>query len=190
MHAPTVVLVLFVGFASACMPRSSAPLPSAGVDERLVGVWLAEVDGERVEATVTRAEERLHVVTVATDVDDAEDEPERMVFEATSSAIGGSDYLSFRVIEWTDDDDVSLEGFYFCLYELAPADSLAVRCLATDPVVADVEAGLVAGTVERGEYVTEVTLTADGAALAAYLAAADPERLFFTDQPLSFRRGP
>lgn len=198
MRVWTFVSVLFVGFAVlACMPRSQVPLPTAGnsADGRLVGVWIAEADGERVEFAVSRAgEDRLRVVALAfaaEDEDDGDGGPERMVLDATTSEIGGRGYLSITVIESGEDDedeDFEPEGFYICLYELEPGDTLAVRCLATDPVVEDVEAGQVAGTVERGEYVTEVTLTADGAALARYLRSSDTDRLFFVDEPLMFRR--
>ena len=53
--------------------------------------------------------------------------------------------------------------------------------------IEDVEAGLLAGSVNRGEWVDEVTVSSDGAALVAYLAAADGKRLF-EEEAATFRR--
>ena len=50
--------------------------------------------------------------------------------------------------------------------------------MSEEPVILDIEAGKLAGEVDEGRFATEVDITATTAELAAYVAAADPERVF------------
>ena len=178
-----------VALLGGCMPSFEHALPADDpADSRLLGLWSAENDEGTMIAEVRElGGGRLEVVLIE---GTAAGEPvaggERMVFVTTTTAIGEAHYLSVEVTE-SSDEDFDPEGYFFCLYDVTDGAVLEIRCLRTEPLIEDVEAGLLAGSVDRGEWVDEVTVSSDGAVLVAYLAAADAKRLF-EEEAITFRR--
>jgi hypothetical protein len=182
------ICALAVAVLGGCMPQFDQPLPGdSPADPALLGEWHVENDdGVMVTRVSERDDGRLTLLMLQGSAEgQAIEDGERMVLAAATTAIGKQRYLSVELIE-SSDEDVEPQGHFICLYAIAEP-TLSVRCMGTDAVIEDVEAGLLAGTVKRGEYVDEVIIHADGAAVAAYLAKAKVERLF-DPEALTFER--
>ncbi|MDP6954004.1 MAG: hypothetical protein QGF53_14720 [Alphaproteobacteria bacterium] len=182
--------LLFAALATAlltgCLPQFDHPLPGdSPADPALLGEWHVENDeGVMLTRVSERDDGRLTLLMLHSAEGQAIEDGDRMVLAAATTTIGKQRYMSIEIIE-SSDEDVAPQGHFICLYAIAEP-VLSVRCMATDPVIEDVEAGLLAGTVKRDEYVDEVYIHADGATVAAYLAKAKVERLF--EEALTFDR--
>ena len=189
MRTPLSLAFVAVALLGGCMPSFEHALPADDpADSRLLGPWSAENDEGTMIAEVRElGGGRLEVVlNEGTAAGKLVPDGERMVFVTTTTAIGKARYLSVEVTE-SSDEDFDPEGYFLCLYDIIDGTVLEIRCLGTEPLIEDIEAGLLAGSVNRGEWVDEVTVSSDGAALAAYLAAADTKRLF-EEEAITLRR--
>jgi hypothetical protein len=63
-------------------------------------------------------------------------------------------------------------------YDISAEGILSIHMMSWEALAKDVRAGRVAGRVESGEQWDDVLLTGESDALVAYIAAADPERIF------------
>lgn len=188
MVSRLLLSVFAAALLGACMPQFDLPLPAdTPADPAMLGEWRVENDdGVMITRVTARDDGRLALLMLqGSSEGEAVEDGDRMVLAAATTAIGKQRYLSVEIIE-SSDEDVEPEGHFICLYAIAEP-ILSVRCMGTDAVIEDVEAGLLAGTVKRGEYVDEVFIHADGAAVAAYLAKAKVERLF-EPEALTFQR--
>lgn len=189
MRTPLTLAFAAAVLLGGCMPSFEHALPADDpADSRMLGLWSADNEEGTVLAEVRElGGGRLELVaSEGTDAGEPVPDGERMIFVTTTTAIGDARYLSVEVTE-SSDEDFDPEGYFLCLYDVIDGTVLEIRCLRTEPLIEDIEAGLLAGTVERGEWVDDVTVSSDGAALAAYLAAADTKRLF-EEETITFRR--
>ncbi len=148
--------LLLAAFAAAllagCMPQFDHPLPGdTPADSALLGEWHVENDdGLMITRVSERDDGRLTLLMLQGSAEgQAIEDGDRMVLAAATTAIGEQRYLSVEIIE-SSDEDVEPQGHFICLYGIAEP-VLSVRCMAIDPVIADVEAGRLEGTVKRGE---------------------------------------
>ncbi len=188
-HAPLAWLV-FGLFLAGCTPRTLSPLPMSETgdnDARLLGEWVGSTEDETIHATVSRLPDgRLRIIAVPLDRDETNRDDETLVVDAATAHLANGDYMTASVIRIGDDTDTG-EGYVVCRYTFTATGEVEISIMSEDAVIADVEAGTVAGIVTRGKWIDEVSITAPSAALANYIAAADPERLF-ANSLAAFRR--
>jgi hypothetical protein len=182
-----VGLALLLGLV-ACVPESRHPLSdpeTATIDERLVGLWAGRFgEANAYLHFLPRSEGEMEIIAVSRGV---EGESGWSVFTTVSGAIGETWYMSVK--GRLDDGEPWREGgggFFLCRYRISAEGELLVWMLGAEAAVAAIAGGL-GGRVEKGRFFDDIEITASTAELAAYLATADPKKLF-TDPIGSFRR--
>ena len=173
-------LLLAVGL-SGCFPESVNPLstPEGSIqDKDLSGMWYggpSDEEGDRIYlGFLPRDNNQTDIMALGFDNDDGS----WMLMSMWATEIAGHRYMSLKFVsedgEPIEDDD----GYYFlCRYVIDEDGQLTVWNLATDPVTAEIKAGL-PGDVSQGQWITSVTLTATTDELIEFLKTKDPLELF------------
>ncbi len=184
-------LVSIVLLLSACIPESKHPLPlpvDGKGDDRLIGRWIPAEEGEEGYADVAAAGGgRYQVKMISYDEDGPNDNPDITEMEILTTRIGEQWFMTVVGIDEPDEGGPDEPLYMILRYDITAEDDLLIRPMNWKALAPDVRAGLVAGETKPGEYWEDVHLTADSEALAAYIAAADPERIFAVE-PLPMRR--
>jgi hypothetical protein len=189
---PVILLLPFVLFLSACIPDSRHPLPPPADgegDDRLIGRWIAADEGERGYAEVTSAGGgRYHVRMVSFD-DDGPDAGtiDESAMDVVTTRIGGRWFMTVTSFSKPEEGGPEESRYLIARYDITAQGEWLIYLMGWEPLAEDVRAGRVAGEVKPAEMWEDVLLTADSEALAAYIAAADPERIF-AGHPLHMRR--
>jgi hypothetical protein len=184
------VVLAFVLALAACVPTSRHPLTApqdAVKDGRLIGLWTGMVDDERVYFHfIDKGDEDLHAVGASHG--DGDRRGGWSAYGIRTARLGATWYLTAEVLV-EDGKSVAEEDdrYLLCRYQITASGELEVWLMSEEPVILDIEAGKIAGQVDEGRFATEIELTAPSAELAAYVAAADPERVF-GDLFLTLRR--
>lgn len=159
-------------------PGSKHPLTdpaAAKADPRLAGTFVGALEGARtVLHLFPKTGASLDLVLVG---DDKEKGAAVLVFDAFPSVVGGRTYLNLRSKTFQGpygEDPKLAEEWIFARYEVSPRGALTLWVMTEDEVKAAVEAGKLQGQVTEGD----VHLTASSPELAAFVAAADPAKLF------------
>lgn len=169
-----------VAMLAACVPTTRHPLigPEGGVtDGRLTGLWTGVVDKQRVYFHfIAQDEDGFHLLGATHG--GPEERGGWSAYDVRTARLGAARYLSVKLLvddgKVVDDD----ERFLACRYRIGPTGELLVWTMSEEPVILDIEAGKLAGEVDQGRFATSIDITATTAELAAYVAAADPERVF------------
>lgn len=184
-------LVSIVLLLSACIPESKHPLPlpvDGKGDDRLIGRWIPAEEGEEGYADVAAAGGgRYQVKMISYDEDGPNDNPDITEIEILTTRIGDQWFMTVVGIDEPDEGGPDEPLYMIVRYDITAQGDLLIRTMNLEALAEDVNAGLVAGEVKSSELWEDVQLTADSEALAAYIAAADLERVFAGD-PLPMRR--
>lgn len=176
----TAVMPLFwvLVLLSACIPDSRYPLPpppDGKGDDRLIGRWVSEEENEKGYADVAPAGGGYYHVLIKDGPDDTDAETE---MDIVTTSIGGRWYMTMIGAEQTEEAGSKEPRYHIAHYDFTAQGELAIQLMSWEALAEDVRAGRVAGEVKPGEHWDDVLLTAGSEALAAYIAAADPDRIF------------
>jgi hypothetical protein len=175
---PAILLVSVLLLLSACIPESKYPLPAPADgkgDDRLIGRWVSVEEDEKGYADIGRVDGGYYHVLIKDGPDDADAETE---MDIVTTLIGGQWYMTIIGGEQTEDAGAKEPRYLIARYVLTAQGELTIQLMSSEAVAEDVRAGRVAGEVKPGEHRDDVLLTAESEALAAYIAAADPDRIF------------
>lgn len=185
--AKFVALALAALSLSACVSLKEPIGTSVGFknDPALEGLWVGRTDKDKAITYV-------HVILNDDDTMTAigvtprhgDDKAAWGTLEMTTVRLGANRYLNEREI--SDDggppkDASNTAGDSASAYYRLDGDTLTISMLDLDKVAKEVDAGRVAGIVHRDDksrQVQSVEVTADGAALDAWLAKPDAPKLF------------
>jgi hypothetical protein len=166
---------------SCSPPRSLHPLSDpaqAKADPRLAGTWVGKIDEEWMYLHLYPKEgAALDLVLVG---GDGKNGAGVVVFDAFPSVIAGRSYLNLRAKvfrgEYGSDPEI-LPDYIFARYAIAKDGALTLWHMDDEgPVKEALTSGALTGTpAAKGE---DVRLTSDSATLAAFVARADPDKLF------------
>lgn len=165
---------------SACLVETEATLgdPDAGTfDQRLVGNWYAGKGGDAVMLSVIRDERtpggyRAVFVNINAFADGT---IEGTRYAVSRTVLNGRSYLNVRRVGGSIADSPSATVIS---YDLRDDGTLVLRMMQPKEVIAAIEAGKLKGTFKKGQYVDEAKITSPRAELAAFIGAADREKLF------------
>ena len=165
---------------SACLVETEATIADADAkafDTRLVGSWYAGKGGEAMILAIIKDEKnegayRAVFVNVNPFADGA---IEGTRYSVWRTVVNGQSYLNVRRIGGSIADTPAVT---IASYDIAADGTLVLRLMDTKQVIAAIEAGKLKGTFKKGQYVDEVSITSPRAELAAFIAAADREKLF------------
>lgn len=178
--ARVVAAFAIMALLAACVPTTRNPLlgPEDGVtDGRLTGLWTGMVDKQRVYFHfIAQNDDGYHVLGLTHG--GPEEHGGWSAYGVRTVRLGEARYMSVEPLvddgKLVDDD----ERFIACRYRIGPTGELLIWTMSEEPVILDIEAGKLAGQVDEGRFGTSIDITATTAELAAYVAAADPERVF------------
>jgi len=180
-------MLAFALVAGACYPMTGQPVGSTGAmtpDTRLIGTWKGRVgndedDGQVYVHFLARDEATIEAMMVRPTQGDENGGWSN--FAITTGKVGSRTYLNGA---WLLDDGKPLDdappGTTPLYYRFEPGGRLRMFALDSDMVAAAVKSGEIAGTVKEG-WIPEIHVTADSAALDAFIAAHDPQALFSVD---------
>ncbi|MBE9556909.1 MAG: hypothetical protein IMF08_08635 [Proteobacteria bacterium] len=178
----SVALVL-----SACIPDSRNPLPSSADgegDDRLIGRWFSGNEGEEYADVAAAAGDRYKVRMVSINEGGPSDSPGMSEFDILATRIGENRYMTIVGFDELKERGPDNPLHMILRYEITDGGQLLIWIMNLEAVGEDVHADRIAGQVIRRN---EIRLTADSAALAAYIASSDVARIFAGD-PLPMRR--
>lgn len=181
---PGLVAVLLL--LSACIPDSRYPLPRPADgkgDDRLIGRWIFVGEAEKGHVDISSAGGGRYHVRIQNGPDASLRKTE---MDLVPTRIGGQ--LIMTVIGFGPPEEGGPEGAPHLIvrYAITAQGDLLIYPMNLEALAEDIRAGLVEGEVKPGEIWENVSLTADSEALAAYIVAADPERIF-ADHPIHMR---
>lgn len=166
--------------ATACVVETEATLGDADpttFDQRLVGNWYAGKGGDAVILSIIRDDRtpggyRAVLVNINAFADGA---TEGTRYAVSRTVLNGQSYLNIRRIGGGGTD---MPAATVLSYDLREDGTLVLRMMQPKEVIAAIEAGKIKGTFKKGQYVDEAKITSPRAELAAFIAAADREKLF------------
>ncbi len=163
-------LVLLVPLA-ACLVELKTPLsdPSqASYDEKLIGIWRAEKDGERIEIVVTPNKALAGTMNIRySESKNQTPKPrETLSFRAWRASIGGRNYLTLV----PSDGKVAQSGRQFAVFYEIKGDGLEFALMRELPVADAIRAGKLEGTFAEKPHVSKVVVSAPRAKFAAFIA--------------------
>ena len=179
LWAGSIALGLVLG---GCLPvTSSSPLGTtvaASLDPQLAGIWKGKLGAstESVYVAFYPGHDGVAKIVVLASPS-AGDEGGWTVFEARGALLGDNTYLDAREIE---DDGKAPDprlAHVIILYKVGSDGRLALYLIDEDVARAAIGKGLIAGTIEPGEY-GDVSITAAPPALDAFFASAAGRALF------------
>lgn len=180
---------------SACFVTSDVPIrgkDGAGAsDARLVGLWqgVPENPGEDTPVFMFQreAEGRLTLIMAELGGADAPRDP-WSIYEAVTAEVKGETFVSLRPVAPVDREP-EWPGYMVFRYAIAPDGELSLAGGNQEAWASLVDAGKLAGRVERGSATVQVHLTATEDALRAVLESSDTNALFAPDpKPLRLSR--
>lgn len=172
-----ILLVPVLLLLSACIPDSKYPLPPPADgkgDDRLIGRWVSMEEDEKGYADISSSGGGRYLVRIV----DKPDRDEEARYEILTTAIGDRWYMSILPVGRAEDTSPKTRPYMIAIYDISGEGILSIRLMSWEALAEDVRAGRVAGKVESGKDWDDVLLTAESEALSAYVAAADPERIF------------
>lgn len=181
-----MLLVPVLLLLSACIPDSKYPLPpppDGKGDDRLIGRWVGVEEDEKGYVDISSGGGGRYLVRV---VDKPDGEESR--YEILTTSIRGRWYMSILPVGHAEDTLPKPQPYTIASYDISAEGILSIHLMSWKALAEDVRAGRVAGEVKSGKDWDDVLLTAESDALAAYIAAADPERIFRGTLTLMFRR--
>lgn len=171
------IALVALALASCSPPESSNPLSdpaAAKADKRLDGIFTGRLgDTDGMLRLVPKTGPYFDLVLV---VDDSPKGAVVLTYEAFPTALAGKSYLNLRRKTFTDTyaEKYELSATYiFVKYEVDKAGAVKLWTMDDDLVEDAVEAGTLKGT--RGD---PVQLSASTEELAAFVSAADTDKLF------------
>lgn len=165
---------------AACVPDSRHPLSDpdkAVIDSRLTGLWVSRIDDEDAFVHfLPKGESEMDILTISYTKDGG---ASWSAFTMFSSRIGDEWYMNVRAsaANGRSADEDKGHGYFLYRYRVSGNGELMVWSMAPSAAVAAIESGL-AGTVRKGKWTEEITITAPTGALAGYVGKSDPEWLF------------
>ena len=189
---PAMLLLLIVVLLSACIPTSRHPLPlpaDGKGDDRLIGRWTFVGEDEKgyVEISPTGGG-RYHVLMISFGKDGSDVNARKTEMDILPTRIGGQSLVTvIGIFSPANEGEPDGAPHLIARYELTAQGDLLFYPMSLEALAEDVRAGLVAGEVKPGEMWDNVSLTVDSETLAAYITAADSERIF-TGRALYMRR--
>ncbi len=183
-----MLLLSVVLFLSACVPDSRHPLPPPADgkgDDRLIGCWIFVGESDKGYLDISSVGGGRYHVVIQNGPDASSHTTETDILP---TRIDGQ--LFMTVVGFGPPEEGGPEGapHLIARYDMTVQGDWLVYPMRLEALAEDVRVGLVAGKVSPSELWGEaVRLTADSEALAAYIAAADPTRIF-ADKPFHMRR--
>ena len=175
-------LAVVVGFAAtACLPvTTSSPISPAvsKPDSVLTGMWKGKVGETRAMSYLTffpQSDGALKVVMLMPPA--ANEDGGWMVFHARSVTLGPYRYLDARQIDDGGKPPDARLAHVPVLYDVSGEGVLVLYLIDEAAAREAIQKGEIPGMIERGEY-GDVTITADPAALAAFLRSDTGRALF------------
>jgi len=179
----TAASLLFAG----CLPESKNPLSTpktSMVDVRLDGLYVPRRQnrnddleamhfhyrGMRVNGQ-TRMTPQLEVLGVT---HEKNGDLKTHSYRVLTTHIGTLDYMSIQDMDKNGDKTV----YNLARYEISLGDTLRIWFLNADAAADAIHAGKLHGTVKKGKYTTDVTITDSTERLAAFVKAGDTAKLF------------
>ncbi|HJW41387.1 MAG TPA: hypothetical protein VJ476_09200 [Rhizomicrobium sp.] len=172
---------------SACVSLKEPIGTSVGFknDPALEGLWVGHTDkGKAITYVHVILNDNDTMTAIGVTPRHGDDKAAWGTLEMTTVKLGANRYLNER--ETSDDggplkDASSSPGDSASAYYRLAGDTLTISMLDSDKVAKEVDAGRIAGIVHRDDksgMVQSVEVTADGAALDAWLAKPDAPKLF------------
>ena len=168
----SALVVVVAIAATACLPvTTSSPIGPAlsKPDPLLTGMWKGKVGESRAIAYLTffpQSDGSLKIVMLMPPA--ANEDGGWMIFQARSVTLGSNQYLDAREVDDGGKPPDARLAHVPVLYHVS-GEGLLVLYLVDDAAAREaIQKGAIPGTIERGDY-GDVTITADPAALAAFL---------------------
>ena len=164
---------------SACLVETEATIADADpkmADAKLVGSWYHAEKGEAIILSIAADEkaEGVYRIVFAT-IKPGSDEPvESTAYRAWRTVVNNRAYITGELI------GAPTEGMpkrTLISYDIE-GDVLVLRLMDTTLLAEAIASGKLKGKVVKGGYVDQITITAPRAELAAFIAAADYDKLF------------
>ena len=183
-----VRLILAIGLAlcaAACLPvTTSAPVGSTvGFvnDGAIEGTWSGRIDKDSPATTYFHflANEDSTFTLVGVTTRNGEDKGGWGTYALTTAVLDGHRYINAR--EMMDDGKFATadeQKTNIPLLYTVSGDTLTLYLLDEDLTAAAIAAHKIDGTVTKGQYTTDVAVTADAAHLDKLLASEDGAKLF------------
>ena len=185
---------------AGCLPVTSTTsvgtTAGLGADEALIGTWIGRSEDQpgndqKDKSTVyfhfvpAKPQDTPAIIAVEVGCSNNKCDKEIDLYELRTAKLGDNkfiDVLKFSDInKGVDADNASDNGLNGgsvpVLYKFGKHHTLTLYLLDEDKVKAAIQAGKIAGTVEPGDY-GDVKITADAAALDAFMATRDAAKLF------------
>jgi hypothetical protein len=161
-----MMVVCFLG----CVPYADSPLTDAGVqpiDAKLLGSWYwkDESDSGYIHIGLDKTSKILRIMLVEFG---KEGELTASEFTGHSSQLQGNSYLNLERVRPEDQEP----GFLFVKYTLKP-NALGISLMDAGVVSKDIESGVLKGQVTKGEWTSNIHITASQEALQAYILKQD-----------------
>jgi hypothetical protein len=182
------VLALIVPILSGCIPDSRHPLPLPAEnkgDDRLVGRWIFVGESEKGYVDISPTGGGRYHVLIQNGLEAGSNKTETDIL---ATRIGGLWFVTVTGFGPPEEGEPEGAPHLIARYDMTVQGDWLVYPMRLETLAEDVRVGLVAGNVSPSDLWGEaVRLTADSEALAAYIASADPARIF-ADKPFHMRR--
>lgn len=180
-HAAALAVLLLLSGCSTVSMTTALPHASSASEvadrEQLEGAWACR-------GAVVQLRFREDGIGVLASMEWEEDRFVPEQHELVVTPVDARRFLSVRVY----DDGAWLPNHYLAEYGLGEAGELVVWQPDVQTFVEAVDRGDLAGTIERGEHSTDVTLTAAPEHIMAFLSRAERAALFDLSDPMSCRK--
>lgn len=170
---PGVVAAGLAVLLSACVPEFANPLSGgAPADPAIIGSWSAksETDDEAMRLDISAVEGGIQMVMR----DLSEEGAEEITFKGTTAEIDGVRYANLTPVG----EEVAA-GTGYMIFRYAPkGEAIEVWTLDVKAIAAAIDTGKLAGTNSGTGIDLQSKVSADGAAVAAFLATPEGQAAF------------
>ncbi len=190
LRAALAIAVTFL--AAGCLPvTSKTPVGTTvglGADEALLGTWIGRSEDQEDKDQKDKGVAYLHFVqskdagTISAlwvSVAESKGDSGWMSFTVSTAKLGDNRYMN--AVQTGEDgkpvDGALKDASFPLLYSFGKHHRLTLYLLDEDKVKEAIQAGKIAGTIESGNF-GDVKITADAAALDAFMAKPEAAKLF------------
>jgi hypothetical protein len=183
---------------SACVPISENPIVVAGqnpADSRLIGAWFGSLDEDddpmflHFYATDKGADTPhpggLGIIMI--DHGEPYNDGSWSIMYGLTAEIKGEHYLSVEFKMESEGETTEGTPEYYLFHYKVTEDRFEIRGIDEDLLEEHVEAGDLEGSIEGGQYTTDIRLTSSSAEWVKFLKSHKPDDLF-SDEKGAFVR--
>ena len=172
---------------AGCLPvTSKTPVGTTvglGADETLIGTWIGHSEDEKDKGVAyfhfLPSKDGATITALMVTIGDGKSDSDWTSFAVSTARLGAHHYMN--AVETSEDgkpaDDQFKNANIPLLYSFGRHHTLTLYLLDEDKVKEAIQAGKIAGTIEPGNF-ADVKITADAAALDAFMATPEAAKLF------------